>query len=347
MIFNFRYSKFASPFILVALCISLNACQKPSVPEEIKSQIQEQQQVSQVTPDLDAICHNLKKNMAEMSAQRTTFALEQINRNIRLCLPLVSVKEQKHLMTLSDQMYRDFLTVDRTPAQQRAFDQYAFDQSQFPTIHQRHIEQLHIRDQYLLRHKGQAYIELSDPHQNKTAYHRNALYLAKVFAPYFPEAEKVFMVELGHQNQEATFRKNTLLITPQEIARRALFWENYVKQYPQSPFKRDAEYLLAAYTSFLFIGLADSPVSIHYEGSFDIQASSLSEIEQIATLENSPLAVKAQRFLQFIQLPNEQRSRVTGQTDSTLEQLQQYLKITAFDFTTRPPRDCFSDAICR
>ena len=335
---------------MVSLCAMLSACNKPILPEDVKADIKQQQKASLVVPDLDAICHNLKKEMGAMSAQRTTFALEEINRDIRLCLPIISVEEQKHLMKMADQMYANFLTVDRTPEQQRAFDQYAFDQSPFPTIHQSHIEQLHTRDQYLLRHKGQAYIELSDLGAGKTAYTRNSQYLAKVFAPYFPEAEKAFMIELGQQNQTATFNKNTLMISPQETLKRALFWESYLKKYPQSPLKKDAEYLLNAYSYFFFIGLADSPVSINFEGAIDIQPSTLSEIEQLATHKNSPLAEQARRFLKFIDLSTDQRHKlVSSNTENTTPQVQliQYLKLKPIDLNQVQSRNCFSDAICR
>lgn len=349
---NLNFTRlYSHPMILmVSLCAMLSACNKPILPEDVKADIKQQQKASLVVPDLDAICHNLKKEMGAMSAQRTTFALEEINRDIRLCLPIISVEEQKHLMKMADQMYTNFLTVDRTPEQQRAFDQYAFDQSPFPTIHQSHIEQLHTRDQYLLRHKGQAYIELSDLGAGKTAYTRNSQYLAKVFAPYFPEAEKAFMIELGQQNQTATFNKNTLMISPQETLKRALFWESYLKKYPQSPLKKDAEYLLNAYSYFFFIGLADSPVSINFEGAIDIQPSTLSEIEQLATHKNSPLAEQARRFLKFIDLSTDQRHKlVSSNTENTTPQVQliQYLKLKPIDLNQVQSRNCFSDAICR
>lgn len=336
---------------MVLACAMLGTCNKPILPEEVKAEIRQQQKTSIVIPDVDEICRNLKKEMAAMSAQRTTFALEEINRDIRLCLPLISAKEQKHVMKMADQMYANFLTVERTPEQQRAFDQYAFDQSPFPTIHQSHIEQLHPRDQYLLRHKGQAYIELTDLGAGKTTYTRSSQYLAKVFAPYLPEAEKVFMIELGQQNQSATFNKNTLMISPQETLQRALFWESYLKQYPQSPFKKDAEYLLNVYSHFFFIGLPDSPVSINFESAIDIQPSTLSEIEQLAELKNSVLAEKARRFLKFIDLDYEQRTKITSVAQlsetATEAQLRQYLNLKPIDLKKLQKGHCFNDAICR
>lgn len=334
---------------MLILCTLLSACQEPIPPEETKQEIRHQYSTTHVAPDLDAICHNLKKEMQQMSAKRTTFALEEINNDIRLCLPLVTEEEQKHLMRLSDKMYHNFLTVDRDPEQQHAFDQYAFDQSPFPTIQQSHFEQLHMRDQYLLRHKGQAYIQLNDQGSGKTTYTRNSQYLAKVFAPYFPDAEKVFMIELGDQNQSPVLNKKTLLINPHEALKRALFWENYLNKFPKSPFKQDAQYLLNAYSNFFFLGSPDSPVSINFEGEIDIQATSLNEIQQLATNENSQLADQARRFLEFINLSSAQRTKLSSASNKYLNpnsQLRDYLNLQSFDFDHTISRDCFKDAIC-
>ena len=253
--------------LISMMCGVLSACHQP-LPEENRLEQRQQTEISNVTPDLNLICQKLQKEMQQMSAQRTTFALQQINQDIRLCLPLMPFSEQKQLMQLADHMYAQFLKIDRSVEQQAAFDLYAHDQSQFPTIQQSQFEQLHIRDQYLLRHKGQAYIDLVDTHKHKATYQRNAQYLAKVFAPYFPESEKQFMQELAEQNQQPAFKKNTVLISPDEISRRAQFWESYLKKFPQSSYKHDAQYLRDVYSSLLFLGLEDWPVSVDFEGCF-------------------------------------------------------------------------------
>lgn len=324
------------------------------MPDEVRVETQKHEEIEAAVPDLNLICKNLKQEMKEMSAQRTTFALQQINQDIRLCLPLIPYKEQMELMALADIMYAKFLEVDRTTAQQAAFTAYAHDQSQFPTIQQNHLEQLHIRDQYLLRHKGQAYIDLVDNDQGETTYQRNAQYLAKVFSPYLPDAEKQFMQALAFQNQMPTFKKNTLLIAPQDISQRAQFWENYLKTYPDSRFNKDAQYLLQLYSSLLFVGLEDSPVSAHFESQSDIQVATLAEIELLAKKKNSRLADQARMFLKFVEMETSPQqinteliavSTSTTNTNRTTE-LKQYLNLKDFDFSKVQPRDCFRDAIC-
>ena len=338
---------------LLLLSFSLSGCFNPA-PEPKQEPAKPQQKQEVIIPDLNQICENLKNEMLEISPQRTTFALEQINQSIRVCLPLISHAEQKKLMSLSDQMYAQFLQIDRTPEQQKAFDQYALDESQFPTIQQSHFEKLNIRDQYLLRHKGQAYIELSDLDQNNIGYKRNTQYLARVFAPYFPKDEQVFIQNLADQNEHTIFNENTLLISPEDIAQRALFWENYLKQYPQSSYQSDAQYLYNAYQILLFVGTKDSKVSYDYDGKFDIQAQSLASIEQLSKQKDSRLADKAKLLLKFIEMSPEQKAKALNRANpeqlhqtSMAKQVLRYLNIKDLNLGKAQVRDCFSDAICR
>lgn len=332
----------------------LLGCQKPE-PQPMPEQVQKQSRQDE-TVDLSLLCKNIEKNMAEINAERTTFALEQINQDLKLCLPLSTFAEQQHLLVLSNQMYSNFLAVDRTPSQQMAFEEHAFDLSQHPTIQQNHFEQLNLRDQYLLKHKGQAYIELFDAGKGLVNYRRSPEYLAKIFAPYMPRAEQVFIENLASQNMMPVFVENTLMIEPHEIVTRALFWEEYLNQYPKSSYRKDAEYLLQIYTLFLFKGMNDSPVSDTYLDKYAIQSSSMDEIEKLAQVKNSYLALQATKFLQFLQLskpqrlkeiplqlsPKEQQSLSENQL--TLKQLDQYLALQ--NLSLSKTRDCFSDAVC-
>ena len=334
--------------------ILLLGCQKPEpqpIPEQVEKQSQQDEPV-----DLSLLCKNIEKNMLEINSERTTFALEQINQDLKLCLPLSTLEEQKHFLALSNQMYNRFLSVDRTALQQSAFEAYVFNLSQHPTVQQKHFEQLTLRDQYLLKHKGQAYIELFDTGKGVLHYRRSPEYLAKIFAPYMPQAEQVFIDNLASQNVTPVFVGNSLMIEPHEIVARALFWEDYLNQYPKSSYRKDAKYLLQMYSLFLFKGMSNSAVSDNYLNKDAIQSSSLEQIEKLAEVENSALATQARKFMQFLQLSEQQRlqqipvqlsaQEPSSRADNLIaqKQLEQYL-----DLKNPSPskiRDCFSDAVC-
>ena len=356
---NFRFSCSRLDIVRLLLCASLavtvSACQKDT-PEIVHEKEHTVSQTAAV-PDLTVLCQQLKDDMKSINDQRTTLALEQINQQIRLCLPLVDYAEQKTLMALSNQMYNQFLHVQRTPLQQRAFEQYAVDQSQYPTIQQSQFEQLHLRDQYLMRHKDQAYIELVDQGPGNIFYRRGPQYLAKVFAPYLPNADKVFIEQLAAQNSQPLIQNKKLNINPNELVQRAMFWESYLQDYPDSNYRKDAEYLQQTYQALFFIGLDNSPVSEQYSDQNDVSAATWLEIEALAQQKQGALAQQAKQFMTYINMSPEQRLEKiklpAAQLDKlnnnphqlAVAQLNQYLNLKNIHLTARN-KDCFSDAVC-
>ncbi|WP_228200165.1 hypothetical protein [Acinetobacter tianfuensis] len=340
----FKLSSNALQLSASFLCLlTLAGCGQQAEPQPVKEQITANQSQNEAL-DLSQMCDKLKSGMMQINDQRTTFALEQINQDLKVCLPLLNLEQQKEMLRLSTLMYKNFLHVERTPAQQLAFEKYAFDMAQHPTIHQSHFAQLALRDQYLLKHKGQAYVELVDTGAEKLDYRRSPEYLGRIFAPYMPEAESVFIENLAHQNTEGVLLDGALTIEPFEIARRALFWEDYIQRYPRSSYLQDAKNLSAHYQRLLFIGSKASPVSDSYTDKYSVSVSSWEEIAKLAQSDNSALSKQAQKFLNFYLMTNAERSKTLGaqQNQSPEQILTAYLGIPKITNN----KDCFSDAIC-
>ncbi|BFM34280.1 hypothetical protein PT23B2_02160 [Acinetobacter towneri] len=302
------------------------------------------------------MCENIQHNMQQIDNTRTTFALEQINQDLKVCLPLLPLNEQLNLLNLSTQMYQRFLHVERSAAEQAAFDQHAFDMAQHPTIQQSHFENFALRDQYLLKHKGQAYLELYDAGEAQLVYRRSPQYLAIIFAPYMPDAEQIFIERMANDNMQHSLRDGGLTLDAADLTERALFWEDYVQRYPKSHFIRDARYLAEVYALLLFKGTVNSPVSQDYVDEYSIQPAVLFEIKKLAKLQKSPLAQQARRFLAFLHMSSEQRlteiaaqptareQREYGDDALVHAQLHQYLNLK--NISIHAKRDCFSDAVC-
>lgn len=339
------FSSFIQYSISVLCFVFLFGCQQPPEPE-LANEPAVQKKLNNDNIDLNSLCEKIEQNMAEIDDQRTTFALEQINQDLKVCLPLLTHAQQRHLMQHAIDMYAKFLSVKRDSAQQQAFEQYALDMAQHPTIQQSHFEQLTLRDQYLLKHKGQAYVEVVETSSGALDYRRSPEYLARIFAPYLPEAERHFIENLAVQNTNPIFRDQRLLIEPAEIAARALLWQDYVQHYPQGRYSQDAAFLLQQYEIFLFKGLPDRPVSESYAGRSSIQASSLEQIVQLSEANRAELSQKSKRFLKFIDLSEQQKQEVlpkSAQKLSPSQQLDLYLNLkTASSYS----KDCFSDSIC-
>src|SRR5690606_796176 len=112
-------SIFKACFIAGSL-LFLGGCQQPS-----ESQLQiEQPEASHAHSPVDGCSGmwlNIEKNMSHINDQRATFALEQINQDLIVCLALMELAEQGDLMLRSTEMYQRFLAVERTDVQQGAF----------------------------------------------------------------------------------------------------------------------------------------------------------------------------------------------------------------------------------
>lgn len=337
----------AAKLSFACFCLLLTAgCQQQPEPQPAKEQLAGVN-VQHEAADLSLLCQKLEQDMLEINNQRTTFALEQVNQDLKVCLPLQDLAQQRRLLQRSNEMYQNFLQAERSPVQQLAFEQHAFDMAQHPTIQQSHFEQLALRDQYLLKHQGQAYVELIDAGQSGLHYRRSPEYLAKIFAPYMPEAERIFIENLAQQNLQPAFRDQSLLIDAPETARRALVWEDYIQKYPKSSYLQDAQQLLYQYKVFLFKGLKDTPVSGSYAGRLDVQAGTAEEMQKIAKLKDSALALQAGRFLNFLEMSPEQRLQAAGGQSglSAWQQLELHLNLR--NPAPRYKKDCFSDAVCR
>jgi hypothetical protein len=67
-----------------------------------------------------------------------------------------------------------------------------------------------------------------------------------------------------------------------ELVERALFWEKYLKQYPNATFKVDAQNLFNEYRYLIFFGSDNTPVSDLFFKDEWIDEEALIEIQKLA-----------------------------------------------------------------
>jgi hypothetical protein len=337
-------SAYIKSLLLPVLCCGLLvACQPPERPNIAETRAVTDS--SKVNIDLNERCAGLNQEMQQVNHERTVLALQQINQDLKLCLPLIATDEQLKLLDLSHYMYDSFLSIQRSPTEQIAFEQYVNTVNTHPTLQQENFAQMNLRDQYLVKHQGQAYIEIVTLADGSTAYRRNPQYLARIFAPYLPEAEQSFIHGLANQNTQTIFAGEKLSIEPSVIAERALFWESYLNNYPKSRYKSDAQYLYQAYSQLLFTGTSEQKVSDNYSGTHNINPQSLAAIKYVSQQTNSHLARQANQFLSFVQ-------RDTHSYALDLEQEHQAAvravesKLGLVKISFKDHKNCFADAVC-
>lgn len=87
----------------------------------------------------------------------------------------------------------------------------------------------------------------------------NPNYSAKRFAPALPVSDQIFIKTLAHQNQEQFYYDAGIAIDWQELGERAIFWENYSRDYSAAYFAKDAEALAAHYLYYFIHGMDNTP----------------------------------------------------------------------------------------
>ena len=139
------------------------------------------------------ICHNLDQQMRAIDNKRTVLALEQMNKNLRLCLPFMPPEQQIKMLHYSTEMYQNFVQVNRNTLQQQAFEYLA--KISDPMILQQHPRfiELHPRDQYLMTYQGQLFIDLVESTKGHLYYQRSPDYVLNHFSAYLPVSDPLFI----------------------------------------------------------------------------------------------------------------------------------------------------------
>lgn len=313
-------------------------------------------------------CNSIDAALNKINNKSQINDLVNVNQLLKHCLPQVSNKQQLQWLGASTAMYKRFLnTSDNNENAIKAFEEYGFSilkQASSKTIKQHEVkgnirlfEKLSPRDQYLIGHQKTAYIELQYVGEGLFEYRRQPQYLLAVFAPALAVEQRVFIRRMAQDNQEIFLNDAAITVSWQELVNRALFWESYIRKYPNSYFIADAKRLYNEYVYFIFLGLDNTPVSDEYAPNTWIDEEALKQIKALAKRQDTAIAKKAQKFLQFIATPIEQRNKQfnikmldhDGQTKQqnaiTHEQLNQLLELKS-PWADENYRDCHTDAVC-
>lgn len=355
--------------LALTLPIILGACNK--APDRSGSETRTTaNDTASTAPATHTACQKLNRQIAEINHQSKIEALNQVNTSLKACIPKASNAQQLKWLQETTHMYQRFLnTSDVTEQQANAFVDYGFsilDQEQQQDAIEWHhplkgdstiFKKLSPRDQYLLNHQDQAYIELQYQGEGMFSYRRQPQYILDLFAAVLPKDQNIFVQRMAKDNQEIFFNDAAIAISWSEMVNRALFWENYLKQYPKAHFRSDAEKLFNEYQYFIFFGLDNTPVSDEYVKGQWIDENALKEIEKLAKRHDTSLNLAAKKFINFINTPVSERSKnITippiddeGYEKTTAqiahEQLKQILKL-ADPWQQEDYHDCHTDAVC-
>lgn len=198
--------------------------------------------------------------------------LNQINEKLKNCVPSLKNEEQLKLIDASTTMYQRFLKQDYTDKTARAFEAFGYavldqkqrDPKKVIQSQKKLFDQLSPRDQYLIQHEGQAYIELLYQGEGMFTYRRQPNYLVDVFLRLYPLTRKNFYLVWQKTIKTFSITMVLWLFHGKSSLNVLYFWEKFIQKYPKSYFINDAKLLFNEYRYFIFFGLDNTPVSNEY-----------------------------------------------------------------------------------
>ncbi len=348
----------------VCSALLLSGCNKTSQQDQAVSKEQKStKQKPESKPDNS--CIEINAAIQKINQNSKIEDLNQINEKLKTCVPSLKNDEQLKLINASTTMYQRFLKQDYTDKTARAFEAFGYavleqkqrDPKKVIQSQKKLFDQLSPRDQYLLQHNGEAYIDLLYQGEGMFTYRRQPNYLVDVFSKALTTDQKEFLTRMTKDNQDIFYNDGALAVSWKELTERALFWEKFIQKYPKSHFIGDAKLLFNEYRYFIFFGLDNTPVSDEYAPNTWFDKDALEQIRFLSTQNQSSLAKPAQQFLKFIATPVEERNKQfkidltekNGDKKSnyqiTHEQLEQLLKFDS-PWNTEVYRDCHIDAVC-
>lgn len=348
----------------VCSALLLSGCNKTSQQDQAVSKEQKStEQKPESKPDNS--CIQINTAIQKINQNSKIEDLNQINEKLKTCVPSLKNDEQLKLIDASTAMYQRFLKQDYTDKTARAFEAFGYtvleqkqrDPKKVIQSQKKLFDQLSPRDQYLLQHNGEAYIDLLYQGEGMFTYRRQPNYLVDVFSKALTTDQKEFLTRMAKDNQDIFYNDGALAVSWKELTERALFWEKFIQKYPKSHFIGDAKLLFNEYRYFIFFGLDNTPVSDEYAPNTWFDKDAIEQIQFLSIQNQSSLAKPAQQFLKFIATPVEERNKQfkinltekNGDKKSnyqiTHEQLEQLLKFDS-PWNTEVYRDCHIDAVC-
>jgi len=353
-------------FLMMSMCsaLILSGCNKTSQQDQAVSKEQKSTEQKPVSKQNNS-CIEINAAIQKINQNSKIEDLNQINEKLKTCIPSLKNDEQLKLINASTTMYQRFLKQDYTDKTARAFESFGYavleqkqrDPKKVIQSQKKLFDQLSPRDQYLLQHNGEAYIDLLYQGEGMFTYRRQPNYLVDVFSKALTADQKEFLTRMAKDNQDIFYNDGALAVSWKELTERALFWEKFIQKYPKSHFISDAKLLFNEYRYFIFFGLDNTPVSDEYAPNTWFDKDALQQIHFLSTQSQSSLAKPAQQFLKFIATPVEERNKQfkidltekNGDKKSnyqiTHEQLEQLLKFDS-PWNTEVYRDCHIDAVC-
>lgn len=308
-------------------------------------------------------CLDLNDTMQKVDETSPIEAINEVQKQLKVCLPTANNQEVLTLLKSYQAMYGRFLATNNY-----SDDDVFFDISESLEngikVPSKQLNSLSSRNQYLVRLiEGGDDISLLYIGEGIFVFHHDLQAMAAIFTPYLPKDQTAFIQRMAEDNQDIFWNDAAVAVPFAEVIDRAVFWENYIKQYPKSYFIKDAKQLFKLYRYVLFFGSDNTDWTDDlYREFYDPAYKSL--MINLSQRPNSLLAKDAKTLLEFMAMADSERqqryptdtqgSDIEEDPDNewaawstASEQLDQALPMTSpWQDNNEGYRDCLSSVIC-
>lgn len=323
-------------------CMTLSACQQKNQATEQPDITQEKVQHILTTVDCFS---DTKAILSQIDQKSSIQQLAVTNSTLKKCIKNLNHTQIYQLLESTNLMYQRFLTTSSGGESMQGLNAYGYalfypdnakdlGQGDAATI-KKNLPQ---RDQYLMDQVGKQYIQFLDVGEGYFELKQHPQYTVDMFAAYLPQAEAVFIQRMAKDNADILYSDAAITISGQALAERALFWENYIKQYPQSRYIKDAELLLNEYQYLIFIGSENSPSFSFSKHHFTIQPETQQALHWLSRQPDTPLVLSAQFFAEALAEP----ATTLSDEQQAYDFVKQYMNLKP----RNDRRDCHQYALC-
>lgn len=252
------------------------------------------------------ICSKLTTTIRAVGSKSEINDVQALQHQLRACLPTADNAQTLQWLADYQAMYRRFLGADRDWDNGAFYDVMStLDQGKTITVAQLRLVNPRIR--YLVSLvRSNADVSVQYLGEGVYAFHHDLQAMADLFAPYLPEDQAVFIERMAKDNQDIFWNDAAITISYYQLIKRAIFWEDYIKQYPDSYFIKDAENLFNIYRYALFFGSDNTRWTDDAIREF-LGPEYKFLLVQLSKRQNSSLAKTAQTFLAFMELSDKER----------------------------------------
>ncbi|WP_367105826.1 hypothetical protein [uncultured Psychrobacter sp.] len=254
------------------------------------------------------VCSKLTATINAVGNTSEIKNIHDVQHQLKACLPTADNAQILQWLADYQAMYRRFLGSDSDWNDEAFYDVMStIEQGKTITVPQ--LRQVNPRILYLISLvRSKADVSVIYLGEGIYAFHHDLQAMADLFTPYLPEDQAVFIQRMAKDNQDIFWNDAAIAISYYPLIKRAVFWEEYIKQYPDSYFIKDAERLFNRYRFLLFFGSENTQWTDDAFHNFLEPEYSLL-LRQLLKRQNSRLAENARVFLEFMRMSDRERQQ--------------------------------------